>query len=113
MSERRFRTLLIAVAAAFTGFFSFVVLPPLFVDPDILGAFASGFVNPYASGYSADVISCWLILGIWVLYEARAMGTRHGWVCLVIGIIPGVAVGFAAYLLLRHAQLNNAPSHGR
>ena len=70
-------------------------------QPDILAAFGAGFVNPYSSGYSADVIACWLILAIWVVYEAKSRSVRHGWVCLVVGVVPGVATGFAAYLLLR------------
>lgn len=106
MSERQFRVWIAAFATAFTLFFCFVVLPPLFDNPDIIGAFASGFVNPYASGYSADVISCWLILAIWVIFEATTKHIKHGWICLLIGIVPGVAVGFAGYLLLRQSQLN-------
>lgn len=105
MSESQFKVLVLAVVAAFTLFFCFVVVPPLVSHPDIVGAFASGFVNPYASGYSADVIACWLILAIWVLYEATTSNIRYGWICLLIGIVPGVAVGFGVYLLFRQAQL--------
>ena len=101
MSERQFGAAIIAVAVGFTAFFAVVVLPPLFENPDVLGAFAAGFVNPYSSGYSADVIACWLVLAAWVVFEARSKNVRHGWVCLVLGVVPGVAVGFAAYLLLR------------
>jgi len=101
MSENQLRTILVAVALGFTAFFSVVVVPPLVDDPDVLGAFAAGFVNPYSSGYSADVFACWLILAAWVAFEARSKGIKFGWVCLVLGVVPGVAVGFAAYLLLR------------
>ena len=80
-----------------------MVVPPLIEHPDIIGAFAAGFVNPYASGYSADVFCCWAILLIWVIYEAPQV--KYGWICLLLGIIPGVAVGFALYLLLRINQL--------
>lgn len=95
-----------AVALAFTVLFCFLVLPSLYRNPDILAAFAAGFVNPYAAGYSADGIACWLILAIWVVFEAKTRSIRRGWICLMIGIIPGVAVGFASYLLLRLAQIN-------
>lgn len=105
MAESRFRIAIIAVALGFTGLFCAVVVPPLLENPDIVGAFGAGFVNPYASGYSADVVACWLILAIWVVYEARSRAVKHGWVCLVLGIVPGVAVGFAGYLLLRSKQL--------
>ena len=105
MSESSFRIAIVAVALAFVAVFCAVVVPPLIEKPDILGAFAAGFVNPYASGYSADVVACWLILAIWVAYEARTSSVKHGWICLVVGVVPGVAVGFAAYLLVRSKQL--------
>ena len=105
MSESIFRSLLIAAAVFFSVFFAVVVIPPLVANPDIWGAFAAGFVNPYSSGYSTDVLVCWFVLAVWVVYEAKAYSIRHGWICLLIGIVPGVAVGFALYLLLRTKQL--------
>jgi hypothetical protein len=110
MAERLFRVGIIGVAAGFTALFCSVVVPPLIEDPDIVGAFAAGFVNPYASGYSADVIACWLILAIWVGFEAKSRSVKHGWVCLVLGVMPGVAVGFAGYLLLRSSQVEEERS---
>ena len=106
MSEKLFRGFLILAALAFTSVFAVVVVPPLLANPDVLGAFAAGFVNPYASGYSTDVFFCWGILALWVLYEARNLDVKHGWVCLLLGIVPGVAVGFALYLFLRHHQVS-------
>ena len=105
MNEKWFRVGVIAIAGLFTILFCALVVPPLIDNPDVFGAFAAGFVNPYASGYSADVISCWAILALWVWFEATSLSIKHGWVCLVLGIIPGVAVGFALYLLLRQSQL--------
>ena len=46
MSDRSFRAAVIAVGLAFTALFSGLVVPPLIDDPDILGAFRAGFVNP-------------------------------------------------------------------
>lgn len=103
MSETVFKTSIALIAVIFTLLFSSLVIPPLIEDPDILGAFAAGFVNPYASGYSMDVFCCWAILLIWVIYEAPKI--KYGWICLLIGIVPGVAVGLAAYLLIRTKQL--------
>ena len=74
-------------------------------NPDIIGAFAAGFVNPFAVGYSTDVFFCWFVLAVWIWFEASTQAIRHGWICLMLGIVPGVAVGFALYLLLRHSQL--------
>lgn len=105
MTERQFHVVIIAVAVGFMLLFSVLVVPPLIENPDILGAFSAGFVNPYSSGYSADVIACWLILAAWVAYEAGSKGVKHGWLCLIVGVVPGVAVGFAAYLLVRSRQL--------
>lgn len=105
MTERHFTLAVICLAVLFAAVFGAVVVPPLIENPDVVGAFAAGFVNPYASGYSADVIVCWAILAVWVWYEAVNLSVRHGWVCLVLGLVPGVAVGFASYLLLRQRQL--------
>src|SRR6056297_1811190 len=105
MPKSVFRAIVICAACFFTLFFALVVLPPLIEDPDIWGAFAAGFVNPYSSGYSMDVLVCWVVLAAWVAYEARAYSVRKGWVCLLLGIVPGVAVGFALYLLLRTKQV--------
>ena len=105
MNERRFNVAIAALALFFAAYFSGVVVPPLIENPDIVGALAAGFVNPYSSGYSTDVIVCWAILAVWVWFEADTHSIRHGWICLLLGLVPGVAVGFAGYLLLRQHQL--------
>lgn len=104
MSTQAFRLSLIVLAALFTGAFVVICIPPFLANPDILGAFGAGFVNPYASGYALDIFFTWGVLAAWVLYEARARGVRHGWIALVLGVVPGVAVGLAVYLLLRLGQ---------
>jgi hypothetical protein len=103
-----YRLLLIALGGGFAVAFALIVLPPLLREPDVLGAFAAGFVNPYASGYALDAILCWCVLAVWVIHEARTAGVRHGWIALVLGVVPGVATGFAVYLLLRLSQRRNA-----
>ena len=105
MSESVFKACLLLLALLFTVIFCAVVVPPLLENPDVLGAFAAGFVNPFSSGYSSDVIVCWCVLALWVAFEASSLKIRHGWVCVLLGIVPGVAVGFALYLLLRLRQL--------
>lgn len=104
MSTQAFRISLLVLAAAFTIAFAVVCIPPLLENPDIVAAFAGGFVNPYASGYALDIFFTWGVLAAWVVYEAKAKGVRYGWVALVLGVVPGVAVGFAVYLLLRLKQ---------
>lgn len=111
MSQRIFEITLILIAAGFTATFAIVVIPALIEDRDIIAAFAAGFVNPYSSGYSADVIFCWAALGIWILFEAKAHSIKHGWVCLLLGLVPGVAVGFPLYLVLRSRQLSSSDSN--
>ncbi|MFC3301334.1 DUF2834 domain-containing protein [Parvularcula lutaonensis] len=100
-----FRGLIAALGAAFTLFFLIYVLPPALESGDIVGAFAAGFVNPFAAGYSLDTIICGLILIVWILYERSSLGIRHGWVFIPVAFVPGVATAFAGYLLLRMAQL--------
>ncbi|MCR9186000.1 MAG: DUF2834 domain-containing protein [Halieaceae bacterium] len=105
MSKSVFKAILVVAALFFTGFFASTVVPALIENPDVWGAFAAGFVNPYSSGYSTDVLVCWVILAAWVVYEAKTYSVRKGWVCLLLGIVPGVAVGLALYLLLREKQI--------
>lgn len=101
MTLNVFRTLLIALAAVFTVAFVAICVPPFLQNPDILGAFGGGFVNPYASGYALHVFFNWAVLAAWVAYAANVKGIRFGWVALTLGVVPGVAVGLAMYLLLR------------
>ena len=107
MSDSAFRISLYLCGSLFTAIFAIVVVPPLISNPDVFAAFAAGFVNPYSSGYSADVLVCWAILIFWVIRERRAYSVKNGWVCLLLGVVPGVAVGFAGYLLLRQGQIKH------
>lgn len=99
-----------ALGLLFALAFVVVVVPPLWASGDIVGALAAGFVNPFASGYALDAIICWCILALWVIHDARHEGVRHGWVALVLGLVPGVATGLAFYLLLRLRR--HAPGAG-
>lgn len=103
MREQIFKISLGLIAILFIVAFCILIIPPFIENPDIVGAFAAGFTNSYASGYSTDVFCCWIILLVWVIYESPRV--KHGWICLPIGIIPGVAVGFALYLIIRTNQL--------
>lgn len=106
MTPTLYRTSLWLLALGFAGAFCAIVLPAFLAErPGVIAAFAAGFVNPYASGYALDAILCWCVLAVWVLHERRAAGIRHGWIALLLGLVPGVATGFAAYLLLRLRQL--------
>ena len=99
-----FKTIVLMLGLGFALAFAVLCLPPLLENPDVLGAFAAGFVNPFASGYALDAIFCWALLTVWVIHEARSEGVRHGWIAVLLGIAPGVATGFAFYLLLRLRQ---------
>ena len=105
MTATAFRVAISVFALVFLAVFIAVVMPPFIAEPDLVGAFAAGFVNPYASGYSTDTLMCWGILSAWIIYERQRFGVRHGWWCIVLGVVPGVAVGFALYLLLRMRQV--------
>ncbi|EDY85954.1 conserved hypothetical protein [gamma proteobacterium HTCC5015] len=104
MNDRIYQALIALLGLGFATVFAVLVIPPLIELGDPIAAAAGGFVNPFASGYSTDVIMCWCVLSVWVVYEAKAVGVRHGWVALALGVVPGVATGFAVYLLLRHRQ---------
>lgn len=112
MNEHIFKATIIAAAAVFIALFGLWCVPPFLDNPDMIGALAAGFVNPYSSGYSADVLACWVILSAWILFERRTLQIRHGLWCILIGMVPGVAAGFAAYLLLRTRQLGAAARQG-
>ena len=105
MTRPVFETIVASLGIAFAIAFGVVVVPPLLDDPDILGAFAAGFVNPYASGYATDALLCAAILFAWVAYERRTASIRHGWVAVPLAFAPGVATAFAFYLVLRSRQL--------
>lgn len=83
-------------------------MPHIIEQKDLSLVLSSGFVNPYATGYSIDLIATWLVLIVWVVYEYKAHRIKHGWVCILLGLVPGVVVGFASYLLLRHSQMSKA-----
>ena len=104
MNSTIYRTLLYIIAIGFAGIFVVTVMPPFVRNPDLAGAVMAGFVNPYASAFALDAICCWAVLALWVLYEATAKGIRHGWIALLLGMVL-VPSGFAAYLLIRHHQL--------
>lgn len=104
MNQSTFKLLLILLAAGFAVALAAICLPPLIDNPDLIAAITSGFVNPYATGYSLDAITCWFVLAVWVWYEAKEKRIRHGWLALALGVVPGVATGFAVYLLLRLQQ---------
>jgi len=109
MKKKVFKISLALVAIFFVLIFCFIVIPPLMDHPDILGAIAGGFVNPFATGFSTDAVCCWVILLILVVYEIPKI--KYGWVCLLLGLVPGVAVGFATYLIIRTNQLENEFSY--
>ena len=103
-AQRKLLMAISACAAVFLAVFFSVAVPATIADGDIIGAFAAGFVNPYAIAYSVDVFMCWAILACWVVYERTVHKVRHGWVALVLGAVPGVAFGFALYLFMRMSQ---------
>ena len=92
------------IGIGFSAFFFISMGPSFIADPNLVAAVKSGFVNPYSSGFAIDAIACWLVLAAWVIYEKFAKGIKHGWIALLIGIIPGVATAFALYLLMRMKQ---------
>ena len=105
MPRSIFEAVVAILGVAFTIAFCIIVVPPLLQSGDVVGAFAAGFVNPYSSGYSLDTILCGLILWAWIFYERGTHGIKYGWIAIPISLAPGVAAGFAVYLILRSRQL--------
>lgn len=105
MSKFVFESVVAALGVAFAAMFVIIVVPPLVQSGDVFGAFAAGFVNPFSTGYSLDVILCAMILFAWIIYERSAVGIKHGWIAIPLSFVPGVATGFAFYLVLRSRQL--------
>lgn len=106
LPDRLFRFTIFPVSPAFMACFALVVGPPLLESGDLFAAFAAGFSNPHSSGYSEDVIACWVVLAAWVLFDARIHSVRGGWVRLVLGVVPGGVVGLSAYLIMRSRQIS-------
>ena len=104
MSNTLYRTLLWLLALGFTVAFCVIALPTALHETNPLRFVTEAYVNPYAAGYATDTMTCWAVLAVWVCHEARTTNIRHGWVALLLGIVPGVATGFAAYLLIRSRQ---------
>ena len=95
------------VGIGFAAYF-FITLGPLLIEsPNVVEAFQAGYVNPYSSGFATDAIACWLVLATWVIYEKFEKGVKHGWIALLIGLVPGVASAFALYLVMRMRQLEH------
>ena len=100
--------ILLAIAVAFAFFFFATIGPLLIENPNIVEAFKAGFVNPYSTGFSTDAVTCWLVLAVWIVYEKATKGIKWGWFALLLALVPGVATGFAVYLVLRSFQLKDA-----
>lgn len=103
--------LLITIAVVFTVTLAVMAGPPLIErhDGDIIAALGDGFVNPFAASYAVDALLSFVVLLIWVLHERAALGVRHGWIALLLGLI-GAVLGLAAYLLIRERQLRTEPA---
>jgi len=106
-----FEVISLLLGGAFAVAFAALVVPAALETGDVVGGFAAGFVNPFASGYAIDAIFCALVLTTWVLYERRRYGVRHGWIAIPLSVAPGVATAFAFYLVLRSRQ--DRPHYGR
>ena len=113
MNETTFKYAMYGIALTFTVLFCIIVIPALIQNPNVIEALAAGFVNPFASGYSSDVILCWITLAVWITYESKVHLVKKGWVCLLLGLFPGVAVGFPLYLVLRNNQIKHASKNAQ
>jgi hypothetical protein len=78
MSRTVFKACLILVALLLTITFCVLMIPALIENFDIIAAFGAGSVNPFAAGYSTELLFYWIVLAVWVWFEASNDGIRHG-----------------------------------
>ncbi|TGK05111.1 DUF2834 domain-containing protein [Leptospira langatensis] len=104
MTKSAFQYIISFFGILFALSFVYFVVPPLLQDFDPIGAALGGFVNPFSTGYSLDIICTWFVFSTWVLYEAKTKGIRRGWIAILLGVVPGVATGMAFYLIIRMKQ---------
>lgn len=105
MNENAFRNGILLSTLFFLGVLFIYAMPYAIELADPISISLAGFVNPISSAWATDVITTWCILAFWIFYEAKQYGIKRGWVCLPLGIFPGVAFGFCLYLLIRHKQI--------
>lgn len=101
MSTKIFKALISFWGLIFAISLAVVCIPPLLKNPDVISAVMAGFVNPFSTGYALDAIFSGLVLSTWIIYEAKAKKIKHGWVCILLCLVPGVATALAVYILLR------------
>lgn len=102
MSPRQFRAGLVVLAVAYTFLF-IAIIPPALIDRgfDFWGMALDTFDTPSAAAVSSDVLLSYAVLALWVAYEAVTRKVRRGWVALLLGLVTGMTVALAAYLLIR------------
>lgn len=105
MNEVNFKRGIIASTVIFLLVFLFYTLPYAIELDDFIQVSLAGFVNPISSGWATDVIAFWFIMSFWIFFEAKQYQVKWGWICLPLGIVPGVAFGFCLYLIIRHKQV--------
>lgn len=103
MKQVYYATLAI-LGIGFAAFFFITMGPPFFENPNLIEACKAGFVNVYSSGFATDAILCWFVLATWIVYDKTKNGIKFGWIALLLGLVPGVATGFAFYLFTRSRQ---------
>lgn len=105
MTESQYKKSILITTVIFLLVLFFYTLPYALELADPIAISLAGFVNPISSGWATDVITTWFILSFWIFYEKKQHKVKHGWVCLPLGIFPGVAFGFCLYLLIRQKQI--------
>ncbi|MGB0367771.1 MAG: DUF2834 domain-containing protein [Flavobacteriales bacterium] len=103
MKQLYYGTLAI-LGIGFAVFFFATIGPAFLANPNFIGACKAGFVNVYSSGFATDAVMCWFVLAAWIIYDKSKNGIKYGWIALLLGLIPGVATGFAFYLFTRARQ---------
>ena len=65
-------------------------------------------VNPAATSALMDLTFTYLIVGTWIVLEARRLAMRRAWLCVPITVFVSLALGLALFLILRERRLRAA-----
>lgn len=61
--------------------------------------------TPVSSFFAMDVIVSSVVLWVFVFFEGRRVGVRHGWAPILASLVVGVSLGLPLFLYLREGAL--------
>ena len=65
-------------------------------------------VNPASASALMDLTFAYIILSIWMVWEAGRLGMRFGWLYIVLAVGISLAYGLGLFLMFRERRVRNA-----